>query len=105
MSRSWAKGSTRAWRRTRAAVLTRDGHRCQLRLDGCTRHGATSTYGTGAPDLRHGATPPSQGPGAPNGADAPGPPKRIHLARCRVCGTDCVTADDVGPIHPLCTPP
>ncbi|HEY0638701.1 MAG TPA: hypothetical protein VGD67_13710 [Pseudonocardiaceae bacterium] len=31
MSRAWASGSTRAWRRTRAQVLTRDGHRCQIR--------------------------------------------------------------------------
>lgn len=35
MSRAWAKGSTPAWRRTRARVLARDGHRCQLRLRGC----------------------------------------------------------------------
>lgn len=36
MSRSWARGSTRAWRRTRARVLARDGYQCQLKLDGCT---------------------------------------------------------------------
>lgn len=36
MSRSWARGSTRAWRRTRALVLERDGWECQLRLPGCT---------------------------------------------------------------------
>jgi 5-methylcytosine-specific restriction endonuclease McrA len=36
MSRSWAKGSTAAWRRIRAAVLARDGYRCQLKLEGCT---------------------------------------------------------------------
>lgn len=30
MSRAWKVGSTRAWRRIRAAVLDRDGHRCQL---------------------------------------------------------------------------
>lgn len=36
MSASWAKGSTRRWRRIRAQVLARDGHRCQLRLNGCT---------------------------------------------------------------------
>jgi len=36
MSRSWKGGSTRAWRRTRALVLARDGHRCQLKLPGCT---------------------------------------------------------------------
>ena len=36
MSRSWASGSTRAWRKLRAEVLDRDGHRCQLRLARCT---------------------------------------------------------------------
>ena len=36
MSKRWEKGSTRAWRIVRAQVLTRDGHRCQLQLDGCT---------------------------------------------------------------------
>lgn len=36
MSRSWQGGSTRGWRRTRRSVLIRDGHRCQLNLDGCT---------------------------------------------------------------------
>ena len=35
-SKAWAGGSTRAWRTIRAAVLNRDGHRCQLRLDVCT---------------------------------------------------------------------
>lgn len=33
MSRAWAGGSTRAWRRTRRAVLERDGHRCQRPAD------------------------------------------------------------------------
>ena len=33
---SWDRGSTRAWRKVRAHVLDRDGHQCQLRLDGCT---------------------------------------------------------------------
>lgn len=36
MSRSWAGGSTWAWRKTRAKVLARDGYRCQLGLPGCT---------------------------------------------------------------------
>lgn len=36
MSRAWKRGSTRAWRRTRAAVLARDGHTCRLQLAGCT---------------------------------------------------------------------
>lgn len=33
---NWEKGSTRAWRRTRARVLARDGHVCGLQLQGCT---------------------------------------------------------------------
>lgn len=36
VSKRWEQGSTRAWRRTRAAVLDRDGHRCRLKLDVCT---------------------------------------------------------------------
>lgn len=36
MSQRWAGGSTRQWRRVRALVLARDGHRCRLRLPGCT---------------------------------------------------------------------
>jgi 5-methylcytosine-specific restriction endonuclease McrA len=36
MSRGWEGGSTRAWRRTRARVLARDGYTCRLRLPGCT---------------------------------------------------------------------
>lgn len=30
MSKAWAGGSTRAWRRVRAFVLGRDGQRCQV---------------------------------------------------------------------------
>lgn len=36
MSEGWANGSTRRWRKTRAAILKRDANRCQLHLDGCT---------------------------------------------------------------------
>lgn len=36
MSKNWAAGSTRAWRRTRALVLQRDRNLCRLQLDGCT---------------------------------------------------------------------
>lgn len=35
MSGAWGAGSTRRWRRIRAAVLARDNHRCQLGLEGC----------------------------------------------------------------------
>jgi 5-methylcytosine-specific restriction endonuclease McrA len=37
MSKNWQGGSTRRWRRVRAAVLARDGHQCQLKLSGCTQ--------------------------------------------------------------------
>ena len=36
VSKSWEKGSTWAWRKTRAHVLNRDAHTCQLKLNGCT---------------------------------------------------------------------
>lgn len=32
MSKAWKGGSTRTWRRVRAAVLERDGRRCRLRV-------------------------------------------------------------------------
>lgn len=38
MSRAWAGGSTRGWRKARAQVLARDGYLCQLRLEGCTTY-------------------------------------------------------------------
>jgi len=36
MSQTWEGGSTRAWRKRRMETLDRDGHQCQLRLEGCT---------------------------------------------------------------------
>jgi 5-methylcytosine-specific restriction endonuclease McrA len=44
MSRSWEKGSTRAWRRARRLVLERDHYRCQLKLDGCTTVATTAHH-------------------------------------------------------------
>jgi 5-methylcytosine-specific restriction endonuclease McrA len=38
VSRTWQQGSTRAWRRVRAAILDRDHHQCQIRAPGCTGH-------------------------------------------------------------------
>jgi 5-methylcytosine-specific restriction endonuclease McrA len=32
VSKTWAGGSTRAWRIMRAAVLARDHHRCQVKI-------------------------------------------------------------------------
>lgn len=38
MSRTWAGGSSRRWRRIRAYVLQRDGQRCRAHADGwCDR--------------------------------------------------------------------
>ncbi|MFI6763312.1 hypothetical protein ACIBF5_29680 [Micromonospora sp. NPDC050417] len=34
MSKAWAGGSTRQWRRIRAQVLARDGYRCRAHRDG-----------------------------------------------------------------------
>jgi 5-methylcytosine-specific restriction endonuclease McrA len=38
---SWSNLSGRVRARVRQVVLTRDGHRCQLQLDGCTRIATT----------------------------------------------------------------
>jgi len=41
VSRAWAGGSTRAWRRLRLAIIARDGYRCRAHADGwCERSGA-----------------------------------------------------------------
>lgn len=44
MSRAWAAGSTRAWRRLRAQILARDGYACQVRLPGVCTHRATCAH-------------------------------------------------------------
>lgn len=52
MSRSWAGGSTRQWRRTRAQVLYRDGYRCRAHPDGwCAKANARPHACTGRADL------------------------------------------------------
>ncbi|WP_030437381.1 hypothetical protein [Actinoplanes subtropicus] len=49
---SWADGSTRRWRATRAAVLARDGYLCRAHADGwCDRSGAAPHQCTGRADL------------------------------------------------------
>lgn len=35
MSKGWAGGSDRAWRKLRKQRLDHDGHLCQLQYDGC----------------------------------------------------------------------
>jgi hypothetical protein len=44
MSRSWAGGSTRRWRKLRESVLNRDGHLCQVPVAGGRRCGAHATH-------------------------------------------------------------
>lgn len=51
MSRAWASGSTRAWRRTRANVLARDGHRCRLKVYGVCTTVATHVHHTIAREI------------------------------------------------------
>jgi hypothetical protein len=46
MSKAWAQGSTRRWRRIRAAVLARDGYVCRLRIAGVCTVKATHVHHT-----------------------------------------------------------
>jgi len=50
MSR-WKTGSTTAWRKTRALVLDRDGHRCRLQIPGTCTTIATHVHHTKAREL------------------------------------------------------
>ena len=49
MPRGWEGqgGSTRAWLRRKAEVIKRDGGRCQLKLEGCTRIAVTAHHVVG----------------------------------------------------------
>lgn len=46
MSHSWAAGSTRRWRRTRAQVLQRDQYQCQIKITGTCTTTATTVHHT-----------------------------------------------------------
>ena len=46
MSAGWENGSTREWRKVRAAVLRRDGHRCQLGIAGICKVKADCVHHT-----------------------------------------------------------
>jgi 5-methylcytosine-specific restriction endonuclease McrA len=45
-SDGWPGGSTRAWRKIRAAILARDGRQCQLRIEGICRGRADCVHHT-----------------------------------------------------------
>lgn len=91
MSRAWRGGSTRAWRRTRAAVLLRDGYQCKLALPGtwttrdgrtrhclgradCVHHRDGKAYGDDLDQLVAACTPCNLKVGDPS--DQPDPPGR-----------------------------
>lgn len=60
MSRSWRGGSTSQWRRLRAYVLDRDGHRCQMPVRGGDGSNGGATCGAFATHVDH-ITPRSKG--------------------------------------------
>lgn len=82
VSRSWAGGSTRAWRQLRARVLTRDGYRCRAHADGwCARVPGEHTC-TGRAEL----TGPNRGHAHHTlGKAATGDDPRHIVAACEPC--------------------
>lgn len=82
MSKAWGKGSTRAWRRLRAAILTRDRYRCRAHDDGwCDRAPGQHTC-TGRADL----TGPHAGHAHhTHGKAATGNDPRYIVAACAAC--------------------
>lgn len=82
MSRSWAGGSTRAWRTLRANILARDGYRCRAHRDGwCNRnpapHTCTDTAALHGPDRGHAHH--------THGRAATGDDPRYIVAACEPC--------------------
>lgn len=82
MSTSWAGGSTRRWRKVRAYVLQRDGHRCQLNLPGCTtvathvHHVLGKEHGDNPDDCQASCAGCNLSTGRPTGDPAPQPRTR-----------------------------
>jgi 5-methylcytosine-specific restriction endonuclease McrA len=82
MSGAWGRGSTRAWRKVRLAVLRRDGYRCQLLIDGvcttiadCVHHLRGKAHGDSPRDLVASCTPCNLHVGDPlNAGKAPADP-------------------------------
>jgi 5-methylcytosine-specific restriction endonuclease McrA len=79
VSKAWAKGSTTAWRKTRAVVLARDLYQCRLKLDVCTgvathvHHTLGKKYGDDPAHLIASCAPCNLKTGDPNkGTNPPG---------------------------------
>jgi 5-methylcytosine-specific restriction endonuclease McrA len=81
MSKGWEGGSTRAWRKVRAAILERDQHRCQLQVEGicktladCVHHLKGKQFGDDPAYLVAACTPCNLHVGDPNqGTSDPDP--------------------------------
>lgn len=82
MSKAWASGSTRAWRRIRAQVLARDRYRCRAHADGwCARKPGRHVC-TGRADL----TGPHAGHAHhTHGRGVTGDDPRYLVAACQAC--------------------
>lgn len=66
MSRTWRKGSTRAWRKLRLTILQRDGYRCRIQIPGKCVRTATHVHHT-------------------QGRQATGDDPRYLVAACKPC--------------------
>lgn len=78
MSRSWAGGSTRQWRRVRSLTYANQGRTCALGLEGCTSWADQVHHVEGKRRGDHGRTVPACGPcnrkvGDPTVVDDPRP--------------------------------
>lgn len=83
MSRSWGKGSTRAWRQTRAMVLSRDNFQCRAHSDGWCDRANRSTPHTCT--IRAELTGPHAGHAHHTGGKAQGDDPRYIVAACKTC--------------------
>ena len=78
---SWEGGSTAAWKKLRRKILQRDGHRCQIRLPGCTTiatevdHTIGKVYGDNPDHLRAACSHCNKSQGNPERHDPPATPR------------------------------
>lgn len=83
VSQSWAKGSTRRWRATRAFVLSRDGYRCLAHAEGwcALAPGEHECEGDGPRTVRHAHH--------TKGRAVTGDDPRFLIAACAACNYHC----------------